>query len=225
MSTSAAHTCDHCDSSTPHSHEDPLTYTRSYLATTKKLIVVRTGLAAAAFIALIAISWQTNTSIMAFAAGVLGWLVVLIAGLLSLNAQPTAGTKAFLISTIVAAAITPVAAFGIALWRPGTSGASAWVTVATASLGWFLAALITDVLRARQLRIMLTANDRDGEVARDALTKMPNTQASELMWSIATPALVAGYIWLCIALPLVVIMLIPLHVVISLWSRRSTMGR
>lgn len=222
MTTPAAHSCDHCDSSIPHSHDDPFIATHNYLAKAKRLAIIRLVLIVVAVIALPVISALTDTSTLAFVFGVLGWFIVMAAGLLSLNAQPKPGAKAFLISAIVAAAVTPLVALGIGVLRPGTSEASPIITAATAGIGWLLAGLAVDLIRMRQLEALVKSDSRDGEAARDALGRLDDTQTAELGWSIFTPVLVGCYIWLIIALPLIVIVLVPLHVVISIVSRRAS---
>lgn len=209
----------------PHSHENPHDHVHGYVRALDRLVVTRAVIIVLSIAAAAVAAFTQQLSLVSVTMGVIAWLIVMIIGLATLSLHRTPTAKAILRSAIASAVTTPLAAFAIAIIRPWSQGDPAWATALFAGIGWLAITLATDLQRCRNLKQLLTADSRAGEVAREGLATLPGTPAAEFIWSIITPVLFGGYIWLMIHLPVALAVLVPLHVVIALASRRSSLTR
>lgn len=207
-----AHTCAHCDSTEDHEHLDEKGLVDGFLSQLRTSGMVRIVLGLAAAVA------GFVYVPMAVVTGVAGWAIATGAGIAAMSAaRIKLGTaKAVVLGTVASAAITPVLAWAIATWV----GRDLPVALAAAG-GWFAAIAVAELVRDRNLSALLTADSRDGEAARQGvLFGNPTSPWVGLAWSIFTAGLVGLWVWVIGLLPLAVLPLVPLHVVLALWTRK-----
>lgn len=218
------HACPHCDSTDSHVHLDSAEHARTRRSRLLSLIGSRLGLliAAAAALAVLAPStwWLVGAGL-----GLVAWVVVTGAGVVagSVSAARTSRLRALMIGALSAAALTPLAALALALVR---GSVDPWFAGA-AAVGFFAGAAGAEALRMWRLRALFGQDTRAGEIARDAaaLTRDRDNDAGDLAWTALQAVLVGGWVLLCALLPVLAIVLVPLHVAAVTLIRRQALVR
>ncbi len=211
--SAAGHSCAHCDSPEDHHALDEKGIVDSYRRAMTTTGIVR-GLIAVA-LAISALLWAP----LAIVAGILSWIIATAVGLgaVSASASKYGTANSVIIGTVASAAVLPVTAWASATWV----GASPAFAIAAGS-GWFLANALVEFLRDRKLSGLLIADSRDGEAARQGvLFANPGSPWAGLGWSLFSAALFGLWVWLLGLLPLALFPLIPLQVVLALFSRKA----
>jgi len=210
--SAAGHSCAHCDSAEDHHALDEKGIVDSFRAAVKASGIARIAIAVALLAS--AALWAP----LGILAGALAWAAATGAGILAVSASGRryGSANAVILGTVASAAIAPLAALGTVAWLGGSMDSA----LAGAS-GWFFAVAIVEFLRDRKLSAILIADSRDGEAARQGvLFGEPVSPWVGLGWSMFTAALFGLWVWLVGLLPLAVLPLIPLHVVLALFSRK-----
>lgn len=229
--------CPHCDQTHEHTHTDPrevvLAFRRRLATvTTVRLVLLVAALAAALLL-------LAPTAVLTFACtGLLAWALAmaggLVAGTVDLNrrggaavARSQASQQRFMtVSVLAGAAITPVLALLIALadraWTGGTDLASGLPVAAGAAVGWLGVSAVVESARSLRMRALLGADTRAGEGAREAAVDLGGHTAQwrELFTMALTAVLVGLWVVGCFLIPFLVVVLVPLHVAVAVFSRR-----
>lgn len=230
--------CPHCEATHKHDHVDERAVVRAHrsrLATVSGLRAVVVLLA----ITGVGLLLPATAALTWVGAGVLAWLVATAVGVLVAagdlarrgddTRRSTTERRLVTVSVLTGAALTPVLALLIALagraWADG-SGAILAVPVAAAT-GWLAGSAGADVVRALRLRRLLAADSRPGEVARAAAVREREHRDEwrQLATVLATALLVGAWVALCQLMPLVVVVLVPLHLALVSGTRRLVSDR
>ena len=126
--------------------------------------------------------------------------------------------RALLLGALLAAALTPALAAIAARMDP-----MAWTFAAMVAVGYLAGAFAAEAVRLWRLRALLGQDTREGEVARDsaAITRDQDRDVADLAATAVMAVLVGGYVWMTGALPVLVVVLVPLHVAIVALLRRT----
>ncbi|CAM3599725.1 hypothetical protein OCAE111667_17340 [Occultella aeris] len=233
---SVGYVCPHCDATHEHDHVDERAVVQARLTSLARFAWLRVGIGVLALAALLVLTPPTAALANVFA-GLVAWALTTALGLLvaSVRAARTGSRRegAFVLTAVLTgAALTPLAAFGVALVaRAGTAGpdgsnalalGAATAVAVAAALGWYLGAAGSEVVGTISLRSLLLQESRAGEAARDVAVR---TRASvhpvgELVWTVASALVFGLWVFACQFLPVLVIVLIPLHVAVLVLSRR-----
>ncbi|TDE97308.1 hypothetical protein EXU48_03640 [Occultella glacieicola] len=229
------HVCAHCDATHEHEHVDEHAVVLTRLGSLARFAWVRVGVGVLALAGLLVLTPPT-TALAYAGAGLLGWALTTLLGLLvaSVRAARTGNRRegAFVTTAVLAgAAVTPVAAFGVALAsRSGLVGGSgepvaigaATVVAAAAGLGWYLGAAGSEVVGTVSLRRLLLQESRAGEAARDVAvrTRQAVHPVRDLVWTVVSALVFGLWVFACQFLLVLVVVLIPLHVVLAVSARR-----
>lgn len=229
--------CPHCDETHEHTHTDPrevvLGFRRRLAAvTTVRLVLLVAALAAALIL------WAP-TAVLTFAcAGVLAWALAMAAGLVAgtvdLNrrggataAKSQAAQRRFMtVSVLAGAAVTPVLALLVALagraWTGSTELSAGLGVAAGAAVGWLAVSAVIESVRSLRMRTLLGADTRAGEGAREAAVDLGGHTAQwrELFTMALTAVLVGVWVVGCFLIPFLVVVLVPLHVALAVFTRR-----
>ena len=228
--------CPHCEATHEHDHVDEHAVVRAHrsrLGTVSALRVVVVLLAIVAMILLLpataALTWV--------GAGVLAWLVATAVGVLVAAAnlarrgddtrRSTTERRLVTVSVLTGAALTPVLALLIALAGRTWADASIVAVSVAAATGWLAGSAGADVVRALRLRRLLAAESRPGEVARAAAVRERehSDEWRQLLTVLATALLVGAWVALCQLMPVVVVVLVPLHLALVAGTRRLVNDR
>ena len=228
--------CPHCEATHEHDHVDEHAVVRAHrsrLGTVSALRVVVVLLAIVAMILLLpataALTWV--------GAGVLAWLVATAVGVLVAAAnlarrgddtrRSTTERRLVTVSVLTGAALTPVLALLIALAGRTWADASIVAVSVAAATGWLAGSAGADVVRALRLRRLLAAESRPGEVARAAAVRERehSDEWRQLVTVLATALLVGAWVALCQLIPIVVVVLVPLHLALVAGTRRLVSDR
>ncbi|MBZ2196163.1 hypothetical protein [Occultella gossypii] len=233
---SVGYVCPHCDATHEHDHVDEHAVVLARLASLARFAWLRVGIGVLALVALLVLTPPTAALAYVFA-GLAAWALTTALGLLvaSVRAARTGNRRegAFVLTAVLAgAAVTPLAALGVALAaRSGlagaggsdalTLGAATAVTLAGA-LGWYLGAAGSEVVGTISLRHLLLQESRAGEAARDVAVRTRESvhPLRDLFWTLASALVFGLWVFACQFLPVLVVVLMPLHVVLVVLSRR-----
>lgn len=220
---SAAHVCAHGDDTVPREHVDAYAVVVARRRSLATFSWVRITIAVVVLAALLVLMPFPTTAV-AVAAGLISSALTTAMGLL---AAVVVGTRVpplrrVLAAVVTAAALTPVAALLVALALDGAPSVPLG-----AALGWFLGAGSSGVVRAGRLRALLGSDTRAGEVARDAAvrTREEASDTADLTWTLITAAVFGLWVLVCSVLPVVAAVLVPLHVVLVVLTRRLRPGQ
>lgn len=229
--------CPHCDETHEHTHVDP----RELVLGLRRRLVTVTALRGILLVAglLASMLLLPPTAVLTFACtGVLAWALAMAAGLVAgsvdLNrrggadaAKTRAAQERFMtVSVLAGAAATPVLALLIALagrsWTGAAGLSEALGVAAGAGVGWLAVSVIVESVRSMRMRSLLGADTRAGEGAREAAVDMGGRTAQwrELVTMVLTAVLVGVWVLGCFLMPLLVVVLVPLHLVLAVFSRR-----
>ncbi|WP_163542955.1 hypothetical protein [Occultella kanbiaonis] len=235
---SAGYVCPHCEATHEHDHVDEHAVVLARLTSLARFAWLRVGIGVLALVALLVLT--PPTAALAYVlAGLVAWALTTALGLLvaSVRAARTGNRRegAFVLTAVLAgAALTPLAAFGVALAaRDGLAGAggsgssplalgAATAVAVAAALGWYLGSAGSEVVGTISLRRLLLQESRAGEAARDVAvrTRASGHPVSDLVWTVASALVFGLWVFACQFLPVLVIVLIPLHVALLVLSRR-----
>ncbi|HIZ34866.1 MAG TPA: hypothetical protein H9815_03740 [Candidatus Ruania gallistercoris] len=226
--------CPHCEATHEHDHVDERAVVGHYRTRLAVVCGVR------ALLVLLAVAgvllWLPPTAgLTLVGAGVLAWVLATAAGLLVASvdlarrggdAQQAASERRLVtVSVLTGAALTPVLALLVALvgraWAD--EGAVTVLSVsAAAATGWLAGSAGAEVVRALRLRSLLVADTRAGEVARaSAVRHREHTgEWRQLGTVVATALLVGLWVALCQLMPVVAVVLVPLHLALVAGTRR-----
>ncbi|WP_154793381.1 hypothetical protein [Occultella kanbiaonis] len=236
---SAGYVCPHCEATHEHDHVDEHAVVLARLTSLARFAWLRAGIGVLALVALLVLT--PPTAALAYVlAGLVAWALTTALGLLvaSFRAARTGNRRegAFVLTAVLAgAALTPLAAFGVALAaRDGLAGAggsdsssalalgAATALAVAAALGWYLGSAGSEVVGTISLRRLLLQESRAGEAARDVAvrTRASGHPVRDLVWTVASALVFGLWVFACQFLPVLVIVLIPLHVALLALSRR-----
>lgn len=233
--------CPHCDESHEHTHLDPR---EVVLSLRKRLAAVTTVRAVLLALSLAAgLLLLSPTAVLTFAcAGIVAWALAMAAGLVAgsidLNRRGgsvAAGSRAtqdrfMTVSVLAGAAATPILALLLALvgrsFTGGTGLAEAVPVAAGSAVGWLAVSAVVESVRSMRMRNLLGAESRAGEGAREAAVSLDGdtVQWRELVTMALTALLVGVWVLACSLIPLLVVVLVPLHVALAVFSRRMAAG-
>lgn len=221
----APYRCDHCDDSVPHEHLDvPAVIAgaraRALSVARTRLVVAVVVLAAAGAVALVAAG--TGATLGAAALTAVGWAVVtaVALGVVGAVRSRASDTRALVVGALTSAGLLPLVALVVALVVGG------WAAAAVAGSVWLLCGALAEGLRARTWRALLLTEGDEGERARSrAVAKRSERPAGAGTW-LAQGAAVGLATWLLTAVPVVVVVLVPLSVALTaLVAARATAAR
>jgi hypothetical protein len=233
---SVGYVCPHCDASHEHDHVDEHAVVLARLTSLARFAWLRVGTGVLALVALLVLTPPAAALVHAGAA-LIAWALVTALGLLvaSVRAARTGNRDegAFVLTAVLAgAAVTPLAAFGVALAaRSGLAGGggpdaltlgAATAVALAAALGWYLGAAGSEVVGSLSLRRLLLQESRAGEAARDVAVRTRESvhPVRDLVWTLASALVFGLWVFACQFLPVLVIVLIPMHVALTVLSRR-----
>lgn len=232
--------CPHCEATHEHQHVDE----RAVVLTHRRRLAVVSGirgvLAALAMLGAL-ILLPVTAGLTLVGSGVLAWLLATATGLAvaSLNLARSGGDlprgsaaerRLVTVSVLTGAVLTPLLALLVGLLGRAVvegRGAAAVAVAAAAATGWFVGSALADAVRALRLRALLGAESRAGEVARASSVRSRDTadEWPQLATGVGTAVVVGLWVALCHLLPVVVVVLVPLHVALVALSRRLLSGR
>ncbi|WP_089771739.1 hypothetical protein [Ruania alba] len=226
--------CPHCDATHEHEHVDERAVVEAYRQT---LLTVAATRLAVAILAVAAVLLINPVLLLAAGGAALGWGVATAAGMgaatvdLARRRVP-AGARSHpeerrfvLVSVLTGAALTPLVALGLALLAPAGLIPLPWALAVAA--GWFAGAAGAEVIAELRLRRLLATDTRVGEVARENAVRLrERTHEIRLLITVLATAVVVGAeVLLCLWLPVIVVVLIPLHVAVAAltgrWHQRN----
>ena len=228
--------CPHCEATHEHDHVDEHAVVhahRSRLGIVSALRVVVVLLAIVGVGRLL----PATAVLIWIGAGVLAWLVATAVGVLVAAAnlarrgddtrRSTTERRLVTVSVLTGAALTPVLALLIALAGRASADASIVAVSVAAATGWLAGSAGADVVRALRLRRLLAAESRPGEVARAAAVRERehSDEWRQLVTVLATALLVGAWVALCQLMPIVVVVLVPLHLALVAGTRRLVSDR
>lgn len=211
--SAAGHTCAHCDSPDDHHTLDEKGIVDAFRASMSAAGTARAFLVAALTVS--AVLWAP----LGLLAGAAAWVAATAAGLVAVSATSRAAGQrnALVFGTVASAAALPLLAWATAAMFGGDVP-----TAAAGASGWFLATAAAEILRDRKLSALLIADSRDAEAARQGvLFGNPLSPWVGLAWSVVTAAFFGAWTWVTGVFPLALLPLIPLQVVLALFSRRG----
>ncbi|UFU05299.1 hypothetical protein [Ruania halotolerans] len=227
-----AHVCPHCDATHEHDHIDE----RAVVAVLRSRLLRYAGVRIAVGVLALATAALLGPSLLiASAAAALAWALVTAIGMtaatIDLAHKPSDGrsraqeSRFVLVSVLIGAALAPVAALGLALLAPLVPTGSpqphlAWALAGAA--GWFAGAAGAEVVAELRLRHLLGSDTRPGEVARENAVRLrEHTREGRILIAVLATAGALGLeILLCLWMPVVVVVLIPLHVAVAALAGR-----
>ncbi len=222
--------CEHCDSSTPHEHVDvaqAVSARRRTLAMWSGVRIVLLAVTAALLAGLAGIPGATEPWVVVLA-GAVAWALATSAGVLAAGlahrsragARPRSARAALAVGALVTAAATPLVALAVALLPVlDDAGDSPVLLASWTGLGWLGAALAAEVAGAVRLRAVLLAPGPDGERARAEAVRRAgphargHRDAAAVLGAVAAAAVFTAWTAALMALPALVVVLVPLHVV------------
>lgn len=217
MSHSTA--CVHCGDTDDHVHLDSAEHARSRRRALLYAVAVRAVTVVAAVLAIL-LALPAPAALAGLAAGVALWALSTAAGVLTaaLLASRLGRIRALMLGALLAAALTPALGAIAARMDP-----MVWTFAATIAVGYLAGAFAAEAVRLWRLRALLAQDTREGEVARDsaALTRDQDRDLADLAATALMAVLAGGYVWATGVLPLLVLVLVPLHVAIVALLRRT----
>ncbi len=208
--------CEHCDDSVPHQHVDEKPLVERY----RRELLVGVLLTAAVAVVGLGVMVLGLESWVGLPLGALAWAIGTAVGLLVLAVARTRTSTpvAVVLGAVASAAVSPVLALLVAVVVPGSAG---WVALAGGS-GWLVLSALIAGIRAGTLRDLLTQHTRDGEAARSGVVRSEGRPSPyvEAAWLVATAVVFGLCVLATAALPILVVLLVPLNVVIAVLSRR-----
>ncbi|UFU04074.1 hypothetical protein LQF12_05650 [Ruania suaedae] len=235
-STTAGQTyvCPHCEATHEHEHVDERTVVDGYRRTLVAVSAARVAIALTAFAALLT---GPGGLLLAALLGLLSWAVVTAAGLgaaaLDHARRGTPGLRPrmshrqerrfALVSVLTGAALTPPAVLGASQAADGLVAAGPLALAVAVAVGWFTGSAAAETLGKVRLRSELVADTRAGEVAREAAVRLRDHthEWQGLVTAAVTAAAVGLEALVCLWLPVLVVVLIPLHVAAAALVGRS----
>lgn len=218
------HTCPHCDSTDAHVHLDSAEYARGRRSRLLLLIVIRVTLLLAGLAALL-LGATGSDGLLGLGSGLGLWGVVTAAGVLggAMAARRLSRLRSLMIGALLAGALTPLAALVVALLGPAPTVGFA----AAVALGHYAGAAGAESFRMWRLRTLFGQDTRAGEIARDAATRTRDRDGdvADLIWTLAVSIIVGVWVFLTGLLPVLAVVLVPLHVAIVAMVRRRALIR
>jgi hypothetical protein len=209
--------CDHCDDSVPHRHVDEKPLVEGYRTALRRSVL---GVAAVGLLLAVAVVLGGRAAALAIPLGAAAWTVSSAVGLLVLSlVQTRRPTPAAVIAGAVAtAAAAPLLALLVAA---ASDGAIGWRALA-GTLGWLAVSGTVSGIRAGQLGALLTSHTREGEAARSGVVRTDGRPSPyiEAAWLVATAVVFGLCVAATAALPVLVVVLVPLNVALAVLSRR-----
>lgn len=235
--------CPHCEATHEHDHVDERAVVRAHRSRLAVVSGMRVLLVLLAVVTAVLVLPAT-AGLAVVGAGLVAWALATAAGLLAASAdlarrggtgqgadarQNTAVERRLVtVSVLTGAALTPVLALLVALaGRSWVDPAAVLAVSAAAATGWLAGSAAADVVRALRLRTVLAADSRAGEVARASAVRHRehSDEWRQLATVVGTALLVGLWVALCQLLPVVVVVLVPLHLALVALFRRLVTGR
>ncbi len=230
--------CPHCEATHEHEHVDERAVVDGYRRTLARASAARMAVILVTLTAVL----LGSLGLLALAGlGLLSWAVVTGAGwgaaVVDLARRPHSGTRMgtaqrderrfVLVSVLTGAALTPLAALGLALTAGAVVEAHPLTVAGAAAAGWFAGSATAETISNLRLRALLVADTRAGEVAREAAVRLrKHTHEWRGLGTAAATAIVVGIeLLVCLWLPILVIVLIPLHVAVAALVGRAQQRR
>lgn len=228
--------CPHCEATHEHDHVDERAVVRAHRSRLGTVSALRVLVVLLAIVG-VGLLLPATAVLTWVGAGVLAWLVATAMGVLVAAAnlarrgddtrRSTTERRLVTVSVLTGAALTPVLALLIALAGRAWADASIVVVSVAAATGWLAGSAGADVVRALRLRRLLAAESRPGEVARAAAVRERehSDEWRQLVTVLATALLVGAWVALCQLMPVVVVVLVPLHLALVAGTRRLVSDR
>lgn len=224
--------CEHCGSTDPQHGETHAVLDRRRAALGRSaaaMVGVLTGAGVATAAALTQTGWPVAalglvlSGAVAWAAATAGGVVAV--GLAQRRTRPAGPASSLAVGALTTAALTPVTALAIAAVG-GWLGVPAWSCAACAGVGWLLASGTSFVVSALRLRTDLLAPGQAGERARALVTgrRRRGADLRAFVGVLLVATVVAVWVALLSGLPLLVLVLVPLHVAVAALAARSAIA-
>ncbi len=223
--------CEHCGSTDPgHTHRDTaaLDARRAALGRWSAAMV---GVLAGTTGATVAALSTTGVPLAALGlvlGGALAWAGATAGGVLAVGLtqgprgeRPLPPAAGFAVGALATAALTPVAALAVALVARSLD-VPPWSAAVCAGVGWLLAGGVAFVVATTRLRADLLAPGSRGDQARSVAARATRRGDLRAFLAVVGTAVVAA-VWVGVlqSLPLLVLVLVPLHVAVAALTVRS----
>lgn len=222
--------CEHCGSTDPgHDHRDAaaLDARRAALGRWSAAMV---GVVAGTTGATVGALVTTGVPLAALGlvlGGALAWAGATAGGVLAVGLtqgrgeRPLAPAAGFAVGALATAALTPVVALAVALVARWLD-VPPWSAAVCAGVGWLLAGGVAFVVATTRLRADLLAPGSRGDQARSVAARATRRGDLRAFLAVVGTAVVAG-VWVALlqSLPLLVLVLVPLHLAVAALTVRS----